>query len=71
MTPVESAVAIVAICSVGSLIIEARAHYLIHKAMHRRVTALMDFSRDSERCESDGKDSEQSKYEQFGHSSLP
>ncbi len=40
ITTAETALAIIGIFSCGSLIIEARTHHLINKAMHRNVAAM-------------------------------
>ena len=41
MTPIDTAISIIAICAFGSLIIEARSHRLVSKSMHRHALAVM------------------------------
>jgi len=41
MTPIDTAISIIAICAFGSLIIEARTHRLVSKSMHRHALAVM------------------------------
>jgi hypothetical protein len=49
------------------LLVYARRHYSIHKAMHRNVSTLFDFVDDRERGESYGGNANGGNNDQFEH----
>ncbi len=51
----------------AALLVYARRHYSIHKAMHRNVSTLFDFANDSSSSESYGSNTKSGNKDQFEH----
>lgn len=49
------------------LLVYARRHYSIHKAMHRNVSTLFDFVQNSSGGESYGGNTKSGNKDEFGH----
>ena len=54
--------AVIGLCILGAIIIEARSHYLINKAMHSRVAALMGYGYGDNANKTDSKQYPETKH---------
>ncbi len=68
MNPIDKTYALIVLCVLGALMIEA--HYFLRVLIHRRRTALANLSQNRERSESDGTGSKQSNHQKLKHDGL-